>query len=196
MVQMNLDINKFFVKQFYTVLELRVVISFLTQLVWNSWVLYRVNFFAWEASWGKNLTLDQLQKQGGLQSIGIFFVKKMKNPQITFFFIIYRLRFSGSSCLIFLVSIGCNLLQLRRLYQGGMVHLWAKKEKKFGEQLYYVFFWTIQKGRNLRAFDNEERFAFFFLHIFFLRNLFFQVKQQLEIVSLSFFDFIEWLGFG
>ena len=62
MVWMNSDINKFSIKQFYVVLELRVVVSFPTRVVLKSWVLSKVNFFAWEALWGKVLTLDQLQK--------------------------------------------------------------------------------------------------------------------------------------
>ena len=55
MVWMNLDINKFSIKQLYAVLELGVVVSFSTRVVWNSWVPSKVNFFAWEASWGKGL---------------------------------------------------------------------------------------------------------------------------------------------
>ena len=33
-------------------------------VVWNSWVPVRVSFFAWEATWVKILTLDQLKKRG------------------------------------------------------------------------------------------------------------------------------------
>ena len=36
MVWMYLDINKFSVKQFYAILEPRVVVSFPTWVVWNS----------------------------------------------------------------------------------------------------------------------------------------------------------------
>ena len=34
------------------------------KLIWNSWVPTKVGFFAWEASWGKVLTLDNLKKKG------------------------------------------------------------------------------------------------------------------------------------
>ena len=47
-VWLNSDINKFSIKQFYTVLETRVIVSFPTWVVWNSWVPFKVNFFAWE----------------------------------------------------------------------------------------------------------------------------------------------------
>ena len=32
--------------------------------VWNTMVPLKVGFFAWEASWGKVMTLDQLKKRG------------------------------------------------------------------------------------------------------------------------------------
>ena len=37
---------------------------FPTISVWNPLVPLKVGFFAWEASWGKVLTLDQLKKRG------------------------------------------------------------------------------------------------------------------------------------
>ena len=33
-------------------------------IVWNSWMPPRISFFAWEATWAKILTLDQLKKRG------------------------------------------------------------------------------------------------------------------------------------
>ena len=47
-VWMTLDVNKFSIKPLYVVLEPRVVVSFPTWVVWNSWVPFKVNFFAWE----------------------------------------------------------------------------------------------------------------------------------------------------
>ena len=32
--------------------------------MWNAWVPPKVSFFASEATWGKALTLDQLQRRG------------------------------------------------------------------------------------------------------------------------------------
>ena len=56
-------------------------------------------------------------------------------------------------------------------------------------------FWTVWKKRNLRAFENEEH-SVQFLKMFFSRNLFAWVKRYTEILSLSLFDFFEWLGSG
>ena len=38
--------------------------SFLDQSIWNPWFALKVGFFAWEVSWGKVLTLDQLKRRG------------------------------------------------------------------------------------------------------------------------------------
>ena len=38
--------------------------QFPSSVVWNAWVPPKVCFFAWEATWGKALTLDQLQRRG------------------------------------------------------------------------------------------------------------------------------------
>ena len=34
------------------------------RFVWNPWVPSKVDFFAWEASWGRMLTLDNLKRRG------------------------------------------------------------------------------------------------------------------------------------
>ena len=50
--------------------------SFPRQVIWNLWVPSKVNFFAWEAIWGKVLTLDQLQKRGWSLINRCFFCKE------------------------------------------------------------------------------------------------------------------------
>ena len=39
-------------------------VPFSNNIIWCTRVLIKVGFFAWEASWGKSLTLDQLKKRG------------------------------------------------------------------------------------------------------------------------------------
>ena len=55
-----------FNKSFYSILELRHAIPFPMAITWNSWVLSKVCFFACEASWGKVLTMDHIQKRVGV----------------------------------------------------------------------------------------------------------------------------------
>ena len=53
----------FSVKSFYSLANRRVE-PFPHGIVWNSWVPPRISLFAWEATWAKILTLDQLKKRG------------------------------------------------------------------------------------------------------------------------------------
>ena len=56
--------GKFFVKSLYKSLVSSSPASFTSSAIWNVYVQPRVSFFGWEATWGKALTLDQLQKRG------------------------------------------------------------------------------------------------------------------------------------
>ena len=52
------------IKALYKVLELGGPSNFPIAIIWNSWVLPKVSFFAWEATWSKVLTLDLVRKRG------------------------------------------------------------------------------------------------------------------------------------
>ncbi|RVW16104.1 hypothetical protein CK203_079054 [Vitis vinifera] len=54
----------FTVKFFYSSLVPCIGREFPSSLVWNPWVPKRVRFFAWEAIWGRILTMDQLKRRG------------------------------------------------------------------------------------------------------------------------------------
>ena len=55
--------DEFFVKSLYKASESGSVVSFPMKIIWNLCVRPKVSFFAWEALWGKTLTLDQIQKR-------------------------------------------------------------------------------------------------------------------------------------
>ena len=54
----------FSVKSLYSALDSSSVVRFPTSIIWSLCVPTKVGFFAWETSWGKVLTLDQLKKRG------------------------------------------------------------------------------------------------------------------------------------
>ena len=54
----------FFVKIMYRVLDCSPQVVFLSRTIWNPAIPPRIGFFAWEASWGKVHTLDQLKCHG------------------------------------------------------------------------------------------------------------------------------------
>ena len=56
----------FSVKSLYSLLASRRDVQFPYSNIWSTCVPTKVSFFAWEAYWGKVLTLDQLKKRAGL----------------------------------------------------------------------------------------------------------------------------------
>ncbi|RVW54677.1 putative ribonuclease H protein [Vitis vinifera] len=56
--------GKFSVKSLYIALEAGGSSLFPSSFIWNANVQPKISFFAWEATWGKALTLDLVQKRG------------------------------------------------------------------------------------------------------------------------------------
>ena len=56
--------GKFWAKSLYLALEADYPYLFPSNSIWNVWVQPKISFFAWEAMWGKALTLDTVQKRG------------------------------------------------------------------------------------------------------------------------------------
>ncbi|RVW63657.1 putative mitochondrial protein [Vitis vinifera] len=66
--------GKFGVKEVYNLLIAPIEISFPKKCIWVDKVPTKVAFFAWEATWGKILTLDRLKKRGWQLLIAVFYV--------------------------------------------------------------------------------------------------------------------------
>ena len=56
--------GKFSVKSYYESLNAENSFLFLAKDIWDSCAPLRTHFFAWEAVWGKFLTIDMLMKRG------------------------------------------------------------------------------------------------------------------------------------
>ncbi|RVW80668.1 Transposon TX1 uncharacterized 149 kDa protein [Vitis vinifera] len=78
----------FSVKSLYSFLEPGGSAMFPYIGIWKASVPPKVAFFAWEASWGKILTLDQLQRRGYSLAIGVFFVLLKQKRWIIFYSIV------------------------------------------------------------------------------------------------------------
>ena len=55
--------GKFTIKSLYKALEPKRKRDFPTSVIWKSWVLSRVGFFAWKATWNKVLILNQIPRR-------------------------------------------------------------------------------------------------------------------------------------
>ena len=60
----NVRRGKFNVKSYYKSLRAENSLFFPAKEIWGSYAPLRTHFFAWEAVWGKILTIDMLMKRG------------------------------------------------------------------------------------------------------------------------------------
>ena len=156
-------------------------------IIWNSQVPSKVSFFAWEACWVKVLTLDQLQRRGWLL-VNTCALCKEKLESIDHIFlhcamarIIWSLVFSlfGIPWVIS-ASVWDTLLG----WQGSFV---GRKRTKAWRAAPLCNFWTIQKERNGKVFEDEEM-PDQSLKSYFLKNLALWIRVCINGRSLSLID--------
>ena len=97
--------ENFLVKSLYLVLELDNPLLFPSSIIWRSCTPPKVAFFSWEATQGKALTLDQVQRREFSLTKNIFFATLNKKLSIVFFFTEQRCGFFDN-CFFFLFSFG------------------------------------------------------------------------------------------
>ena len=68
--------GNFVVKRLYGELDLRREIVFPSKVIWNAWAPPEAKIFAWEATWNKILTLDNIKKRGWEVANRCYFCKK------------------------------------------------------------------------------------------------------------------------
>ena len=54
----------FFIRSFYNALEDGGEVTFPSKIIWDFWAPTKVGFFAWEATWGQILAMEQLKRRG------------------------------------------------------------------------------------------------------------------------------------
>ena len=132
--------RKFSIKSLYKALEPSSTISFPSNIVWKSCVQPKVSFFGWEATWGKTLTLDQIQKRGWLLGNRCYLCQ-MHEESINYILLhCAKTRTLWELFSLFLGCSGCCLCQLGQLFWVGMGPLWVRRGWKFREQVPYAFF--------------------------------------------------------
>ena len=148
--------GNFSVKSLYSSLEPRCAVPFSWNIIWSPCVPTKVGFFAWEASWGKVLTLDQL-KRSGWNIANRCFLCCAKEETINHILIhcskvrvLWELVFAlfGVKWVLPL-SAGDTLLG----WHGSFV---SKKRRKAWMATPLCLFWTVWKKRNRIAFVNED----------------------------------------
>ena len=155
--------GSFSVKSLYKVLELDSSVCFPMKIIWNSWVHPKISFFAWDASWGKALTLDQIQKRGWAlanrcflcqaheKSIDHLLLHCEKTREVwKLFFTLFGVFW------VFPSSVRETLLGWNKAWVG-------KKRRIVWKVGPLCFFWLVWKARNRIAFEDGTLSFFFFL---------------------------------
>ena len=145
----------FSVKIMYKGLDPSPAIEFPYRSVWNPVVPPKIGFFAWEATWGKVLLLDQL-KRHGMTFANICFLCEEDEETIDHLLIHYKS--AKTLWNLFLSIIGASWVFPRSVlptllaWQGAAV---GKKRKKIWMTAPLCLFWTLWCARNRLVFENE-----------------------------------------
>ena len=167
--------------------------AFPSRSIWNSVVPPRMSFFAWEASWGKVLTLDQLKRRGRALANRCFLCEEDEEDinhlliHCTKARMLWDLLLSivGTSWVVL-----ASVIQMLLSWQGAPV---GKKRKDIWIAAPICLFWTVWHNRNMLVFENrvtsDQRTKFLFLSKLWTLANTHSVEKMYYLV-----DFLTWLG--
>ena len=184
----------FSVRLMYRKLIYSLPTDFPCRSIWNPIVPPKLGFFAWEASWGKVFTLDQLKRRG-IPLINRCFLCEDDEETIDHL-LIHCLR-AKMLWDLFLAIIDSNWVfpltvrQLLLTWQSASV---GKKRKRVLLAAPLCLFWTLWKERNRVAFENEAPSTHGMKSVF-LFTLWSWAKLYSVDNLNSLVRFLTWLGY-
>ena len=146
----------FSVKSLYRTMQPGSLAFFPSKIIWNSCVQPKLSFFAWEASWGRVLTLDRLQKRGWVMENRCFLCHKSEE---TIDHLLIHYEKTREVWMVFLSSFGVSWVFPRSVKETllGWRGSFVGKKRKVAWQLGPLcLFWVIWKARNSIAFEDCE----------------------------------------
>ncbi|WJZ83602.1 hypothetical protein VitviT2T_003270 [Vitis vinifera] len=161
--------------------------------IWMDKVPTKVSFFAWEASWGKILTLDKLQRRGWQLPNRCFlcgYEEESANH------ILLHCTVTKTIWEITLAIFGVqwvfpeSVIEVLLSWRGSFV---GKKRKKIWNSIPVCIFWTVWKERNRLAFRGGSLDIQKFKNSF-VCNLWSWVRVYNGEETYSLLGFLEWLG--
>ena len=181
------------VSSMYRVLEGFPQTDFPSRSIWNSVVPPRMGFFAWEASWGKVLTLDQLKRRGRALANRCFLCEE-DEEDINHLLIHCKKARMLWDLLLSIVGtrwvFPANIIQLLLSWQEAPV---GKKRKNIWIAAPICLFWTVWQNRNMLVFENtvtsDQRTKYMFLSKLWTLANSHNVEKMHSLV-----DFLTWLG--
>ena len=161
--------------------------------IWRAYVPPKVAFFAWEASWGKILTLDQLQRKGYSLENRCFLC--LSEAETVDHLLLHCVKMRALWNLLFSLFgvawvLSGTVKETLIGWHGAFV---GKIRKKAWQMTPLCIFWSVWKERNLLAFGNEVLSLQKLKHSF-VCNLWSWVRVFIVLSPRSFVSFFEWLG--
>ena len=185
--------GKFSVKSLFIALESGGSSLFPSSFIWNVNVQPKISFFAWEATWGKALTLDLVQKRGWALANRCFMcLEKEENIN---HLLLHCSRTRALWDLLFALfgvswvmpfSVRDTLLSWNGYFLG-------KNRRKIWRAAPIHIFWTVWKERNRLAFKDES-LSIQRLKQSLILTLWAEAKLFIDDCPLSIANFIDWLG--
>ncbi|RVW12625.1 putative ribonuclease H protein [Vitis vinifera] len=183
----------FSAKSLYLALEADCPSSFPSSCIWKVWVQPKISFFAWEAAWGKALTLDLVQRRGWSLANRCYMCME-KEETIDHLLLhcsktraLWELLFS-----LFGVSwvMPCSVRETLLGWQTSSV---GKKHRKVWRAAPLHIFWTVWKARNRLAFKDDV-ISIQRLKYSFLCSLWSEAKLFIVECPQTLVNFIDWVG--
>ena len=183
----------FSVKRMYKSLEPSPAIDFPYRLIWNPIVPPKIGVFAWEATWGKVLTIDQLKRRG-MTLVNRCFMCEEDEENIDHLLI--HCKSAKMLWNLFLSIYGISwvfpksVLHTLLAWQGADV---GKKRKRIWLAAPLCLFWTLWRVRNRMVFENKG-FNDQKIKANFVTNLWAWANMFRDDKTNSVVDFLTWLG--
>ncbi|KAL6343127.1 hypothetical protein AAG906_019670 [Vitis piasezkii] len=185
--------GKFSVKSLYLAIEAGGSARFPSSLIWNANVQPKISFFAWEATWGKALTLDKMQKRGWALANRCFLC--LENEETIDHLLLHCSRTRVLWDLLFTILgvswvLPCSVKETLLSWHGSFV---GKKRKKVWRAAPLHIFWTVWKARNCLAFK-DDMVSIQRLKYSFIFSLWAETKLFIIDCPLTIANFIDWMG--
>ena len=183
----------FSVRSLYSMMEPGGLSLFPSERIWRARMPPKVAFFVWEASWGKVLTQEQLQRRGFSLANRCFLCLSEEETVDHLLLhcvktrVLWNLLFS-----LFGISwtLSCTVKTTLLGWNGGFV---GKRRKKAWQMAPLCIFGSVWKERNRLAFGDED-LSLQRLKYSFVCNLWFWVRGSLAESHSSLVSFVDWIG--
>ena len=160
------------------------------KIIWNSSVQPKVNFFPWEAAWGKVLTLDQVQKRGWALANRCYLCQTHEETIDHLLLHCEETRDVWKLFFTLFHSVRETLLGWKGSFVG-------KKHRAVWNASPLCLFWSVWKARNIIAFEGgvlsmQRRMQK--LKVFFVYLLWLESKLFIKCGPSMLINCTDWVG--